>query len=76
MNFTTIVLATLLLTSTLLAKPTYLPPLELKSKASNDVLIFLNEQKQVPDTVIKKSSARDILGRIKKSSNNGTNETF
>lgn len=70
MNSRTIALATLLLTSTLFAKPTYLPPLELKSKASNDVQAFLNGEKLTADTVIKKSSARDILGRIKKSSNN------
>ena len=76
MNSKTIALAILLLASTLFAKPTYLPPLELKSKASNDVLDFLNEQKQVSDTIIKKSSARDILGRIKKSSNSGQNEAY
>lgn len=76
MNSRTIALATLLLTSTLFAKPTYLPPLELKSKASNDVQAFLNGEKLTADTVIKKSSARDILGRIKKSSNNGKNEAY
>lgn len=76
MNSKTIALAILLLASILFAKPTYLPPLELKSQASNDVLAFLNEQKQAPDTIIKKGSARDILGRIKKSSNNGKNEAY
>lgn len=76
MNSKTIALAILLLVSTLFAKPTYLPPLELKSKASNDVQAFLNGEKLTADTVIKKSSARDILGRIKKSSNNGKNEAY
>ncbi|NLO22937.1 MAG: S8 family serine peptidase [Fibrobacter sp.] len=72
----TITLAVLLLASTLFAKPTYLPPLKLKSKASNDVHMFLNKEKQSTDIKIQKSSARDILGRIKKSSNNNKNELY
>ena len=56
MNSRIITLATLLLASTLFAKPTYLPPLELKSKASNDVQAFLNEEKLTTDTIIKKCS--------------------
>ena len=74
MFFRTVLLSTFLFISALFAKPTHLPPLDLKSFASNDVQAFLKEQKQNTDT-IKKNVTHDILGRIKKTGLNTEKNT-
>lgn len=66
----------MMLSTSLYAKPDYLPPLELKSFASNEVLNFLDEQKETSPSVTKKNVSRDILGRVKSSQNGGKNELY
>ena len=77
MNGNKITLALLLLAASLFAKPTYLPPLELKSVASDDVRTFLEEEQKYPvNSAIKKKVARDVLGRIKQTAENVKDEAY
>lgn len=76
MKFEKITLGVLFSSAFLFAKPTYLPPLELNSFASSEVLKFLEEQNGDVATIVKKNAARDILGRIKNVTNKDNEEIY